>query len=136
MAADAIPSASLVITTFAPSAGVNVSLESFPRTPLDYPFLEEWVRTISYVVDKIMDGKLNNTGTVTLSAGSATTAVTLAEGRIGESTQVIFTPLTANAASELTAIYISTRDVTNNTFTITHNNSATVDRVFRFHLIG
>jgi hypothetical protein len=44
------------------------------------------------------------------------------------------TPTTANAASAIAATYIST--ITNGSFIITHASSASVDRTFRYALLG
>ena len=85
-----------------------------------------------------MQGKTNNTGTVTLSASAASTIKTEVNGRIGQYTQILFFPTTANAATELAAgaMYVSARSVANNTFTITHANNAQTDRIFNYALIG
>lgn len=98
----------------------------------------EWCRRIARVLNDAMNGKTNNTDTITLTANAATSTVTLATGRIGENTIILFMPTTAHAATEFGAgsLYVSARDVLNNTFTITHANNAQTDRVFNFVLIG
>ncbi len=111
---------------------------SFLQAPEYMPDLKEWCRRIARVVNQTMQGKTNNTGSVTLTANSATTVVTEAPNRVGEETFISFMPTTANAATEFGAgtIYVSTRSVANNTFTITHANNAQADRTFYYVLIG
>jgi hypothetical protein len=100
----------------------------------------EWCRRIAKVLNSVMQGKTNNTGSVTLTANAATTVVQLAVGRLGTDTNIQFDPLTANAAAEKAAgtMYVTTanRSVANSRFTITHANNAQTDREFRFTLIG
>ena len=88
------------------------------------------------MIDK---GKTNNTGSITLTANSATTVVTEATERVGANTIMMFSPATANASiaiSTTPGVYVSSRDVANNTFTITHANNAQTDRVFKYFLVG
>jgi hypothetical protein len=101
----------------------------------DHPNL---LRKIIRVVAGIMQGKTNNTGTVTLTPNNATTTVVEAQGRIGQDTIILFMPTTANAATEYGAgsMYVSSRSVSSNTFTITHGNNAQTDRIFSYVLIG
>lgn len=103
---------------------------SFLRNPL------EWCRRLSECIFQIMQGKTDNTGAVTLTANSATTTLTEASGRIGQNTVILFMPTTANAAAAMTNLYVSSRSVANNTFTLTHTNNAQVDRIFNYVLIG
>ena len=53
-------------------------------------------RDVSEVVRGIMDGKTNNTGTITLATGNAVTT-TLFDGRIGNESLLFFTPVSAAA---------------------------------------
>jgi hypothetical protein len=93
---------------------------------------------ITRLLSGVMQGKTNNTGSVTLTANSATTTLTLSSGQVGNDTVVLFMPTTANAATEFGAgaLYVSARSVANSTFTITHANNAQADRIFRYVLIG
>lgn len=79
-------------------------------------------------------GKLNNTGSVTLSAGVVSTSVS--DARVGINSFIGFTPTTANAASEVGAgtMYLSTRG--DSFFVITHANAASVDRTFAYCILG
>lgn len=100
--------------------------------------LQEWILNARIAINGCINGKTNNTDTFTLTANSATTAVTLAEGRLGINTVVVWTPTTAHAATEAGAgaMYLSGRNVANGTFTITHTNNAQTDRTFIFILVG
>lgn len=108
------------------------------RPPINHPDPKEWCRQISLAAYKTIEGKLDNQGTVTLTENSATTTVTEAKGRIGQDTVILFMPTTANAATEFGAgtMYVSSRSVANNTFTITHVNNAQNDRTFKYVLFG
>lgn len=56
-------------------------------------------REISEVVNNILNGKSNNTGTITLSTGWATTT-TIYDERIGYNSIILLTPLSAAAGSD------------------------------------
>ncbi len=84
------------------------------------------------VVNNTMRGKINATGTVTLTANAATTTIT--DTRIGGSTVVLLQPTTANAAAALATTYISTP--TQGSVVINHANNAQVDKIFLTVLIG
>lgn len=79
-------------------------------------------------------GKLQCTGTVTLTANA--TSTTVADVRAGAFSFVGLTPLTANAASAQAAgnVYVSTR--AKQQFTITHPNSAAADKTFAYAVLG
>jgi hypothetical protein len=113
---------------------------SFEPVPFSMKDPLEWCRRIARVVNSLLQGKTNNTGTVTLTANAASTVVSLAQGRLGNDTLILFDPLTSNAAVQLAAgtMYVTTanRDVMGNQFTITHANNAQADRSFRYTLIG
>ena len=91
-------------------------------------------REVSQVVNNILEGKLNSTGSFTCTASAATTAVT--DFRAGKESVILLMPTTANAASELGAgpVYVSTR--AKQSFTVTHANNAQTDRTFEYVVIG
>ncbi len=93
-------------------------------------------RQLIRVIKGIMQGKTNNTGTVTLTANSATTTLTLAMGRLGQTTVLTLQPTTSNAAGALSGLYVSARNVPAGTMTLTHANTASVDRIFNYVLTG
>ena len=57
-------------------------------------------RAVAEVVRGIMDGKTNNTGTITLATGGATTT-TLTDRRIGPDSVILFTPASSAAYSDV-----------------------------------
>lgn len=99
--------------------------------------LDELSRDYSRNIYKCFQGKTDNVGgPITLTANAATTTITEAAGRIGQTTYIDFMPTTANAAVAKQTMYVSSRDVINNTFTITHDNNAQVDKTFYYVLVG
>lgn len=97
-----------------------------------------WAWQVENTVNGLMKGQSNNIDSVTLTSSASTTNVTLAEGRISQSSVILFMPTTANAAAEQGngTMYVSSRDVLNNYFTITHASNAQTDRTFKFAMIG
>lgn len=89
-------------------------------------------RQVAEVVNRTVDGKLNSTGSVTLTASAASTAVS--EDRAGPDSVILFMPTTANAAAEMDGMYVSSRG--KQTFTITHANNSQADRTFKYVVIG
>ena len=87
---------------------------------------------VAHTVNLLVDGKSNNYGTFTLTASATTTAVS--DLRAGVDSAILFTPLTANAASALATTYISTR--AKQSFTLTHANNAQNDKTFSYIIIG
>ncbi len=85
---------------------------------------------IEIQLNEAMEGKLRSTGSVTLTAGQATTVV--ADRRVGIDSVIVFSPMTANAAGE--TMYVSATGA--GTFTITHQNAASTDRTFNYIIIG
>ena len=91
-------------------------------------------RDVSLVVNNILDGKINATGTVTLTASAATTVVT--DERAGFDSVILLMPTTSNASLEQGngTIFVSSRG--KQTFTITHANNSQADRTYRYIVIG
>ena len=56
-------------------------------------------RNVAEIVRQIMNGKTNNTGTITLATGNATTT-TLYDERISPDTKIVLVPYSANAFSD------------------------------------
>lgn len=92
------------------------------------------LKKIVLAIQQLAAGRSNATGTVTLTVGAATTVVSDKNCAVGS--VPILTPTTANAATEVGngTIYVSA--VANNSFTITHANSATTGRTFLYALHG
>lgn len=95
--------------------------------------LPEWCRRLAQAVNLLIDGKSNNTGSVTLTENVTTTTVT--DRRIGDGSTITFCPETANAAAELTTMYVSTRTA-GASFVLTHANNAQTDRIFKYTITG
>ncbi len=107
---------------------------SYPQAPENARADDLSIKAISRVTNNIMRGKTNNRGEVTLTAASATTVVP--DVNVGGDSFIIFMPTTANAAIELgnSTMYVSSTG--KQTFTITHDNNAQVDRTFRYVVFG
>lgn len=101
-----------------------------PAPPRDSGDERKHRRQIAAAVNALLQGKLNATGTVTLTANQATT--TLTDARLTINSAVLFDPTTANAAADNP--YGSTRN--NGTWTLTHANNAQTDRTYRYLIIG
>jgi hypothetical protein len=89
---------------------------------------------VAGVVRRIMQGKQNNTGTVTLTTSASSTTVD--DSRVGADTVILFMPTTANAAAEIGngTLYVSSRD--KQQFTITHASNTQSDRTFGYVVQG
>ena len=98
--------------------------------PETFPDTKEHLRRIAVGANAALDGKLRNTGEVTLDANSATT--TLSDERIGIDSEIIFSPKTANAAAE--EPYVSA--LAEKSATITHTNNAQADRTYGYAILG
>jgi len=93
------------------------------------PFSER--RETAEVVNNILAGKINATGTFTVT-NSATTTV-ISDYRVSAETVILLMPTTSHAAGEIAGTYVSAR--TKNSFTVTHPN-ATTSRIFEYIAIG
>jgi hypothetical protein len=87
-------------------------------------------REVAEVVNNSMNGKTNNTGTVTLTASTTTT--TLNDERLGFDSVILLSPLTANAAAQNP--YISTK--AKGSVVITHTSVASTDLNFDYIIVG
>lgn len=102
--------------------------------PLVHPDAAAHAEQIAIVVNRTLAGKVNCTGTVTLTANVASTAVT--DQLAGPNSTIYLSATTANAAAEIGAggLYISAK--TDGSFTITHANNAQSDRTFDYAVFG
>ena len=91
-------------------------------------------RQIAVVLNQVLLGRLNNTGSTTLATSAATTVVT--DRKVAASSRIFFTARTANAAAELASGNMYVSAVTGESFTITHTNSATTLRTFDYAIFG
>jgi hypothetical protein len=90
-------------------------------------------REISEVTNGVLNGKTNNTGTITLSVASATTT-TIYDERIGFNSVILLMPTTANAASVLTSTYVSSTNKGN--AVITHTANTITDKIYKYIVIA
>lgn len=92
------------------------------------------LRVIVSAIRNIFRLRLDAVGEVTLTINVASTVVT--DIRVGTNSAVVLVPMTAVAATEVGngTIYVST--VASETFTLTHANSATAGRTFRYIVMG
>lgn len=105
---------------------------STPVLPQRWTDVEEQVRRTVTAVNNVLRGKTNNTGTVTLTANAASTALT--DIRIGINSVIVLQPTTANAAAALATTYVGTPG--DGTVTISHANNAQADKTFLYAIIG
>ena len=89
-------------------------------------------RTTANVIRNLVDGKSNNTGSITLQASATSTTIT--DQRVGANSVIVFMPKTANAATAMTSLYVSARGT--GTATLTHDSNAATDRSFEYAIIG
>lgn len=112
---------------------------TYPGVP---PFngedINDWVFHARLTINGCLNGKTNNTSSVTLQTSTATTVVTLAKGRLGPNTVILFEPTTAHAAAEIGngTMWVSSKDVANGVFRITNASNTQNDRTFNFILVG
>lgn len=94
--------------------------------------MQAWVYVLARAINALIQGRANNVGTFTLTAGTTTTTVS---NNLFQSGMVpVFVPTTANAAGALATTYVSAR--VNGSFTVTHANAGTTDRTFLFVFWG
>jgi hypothetical protein len=89
-------------------------------------------RQIVRAINDILQGKLNATNSITLTANSATT--TLTDARISANSYIGFQPTTANGAAALGGLYVSAQQ--KGSATLTHTNNAQTDKSFKILIIG
>jgi len=90
-------------------------------------------REVAEVVRGIMDGKTNNTGTLTLATGGAT-STTLTDRRIGPDSVILFVPASAAANADSARIYASSQG--QGTCTVNHVANSTANKTYRYAIIG
>lgn len=103
----------------------NLSRPPDPQSPA----LHGWLIDLVAKVNTFMNGALIE---VTLTANDTTT--TLTDARISVNSRLTWMPTTATAAAAMTALYCPT--ITNGSATLTHNNTADVDRTFKVAVHG
>jgi hypothetical protein len=104
----------------------------FLTVPLSNPDVKAHTRQCAFTINNIMDGKLNSTGDITLTASATTT--TLTDARIGSNSVVLFMPQTANARTALNSLYVTARG--DGSCTINHPSSTDTDQDLSYVIIG
>jgi hypothetical protein len=102
--------------------------------------LQNYLRLVYEAIRRLHDGKIGSTGSVTLTANTTTT--TLTDAKVGGDSVITFMPTTANAALEFSgmisldtaAMYVSAR--AQGSATLTHADSTTTDRTFKYVILG
>ncbi len=89
-------------------------------------------REVATAINRLIDGHLNSTGSVTLTANAATT--TLSDTNVGVNSLILLMPTTANAAAALATTYFNTPG--KQSVVINHANNAQTDRTFSYLVIG
>lgn len=98
-----------------------------PKLPPYTPIESEQGRII---INNVMDGKTNNGGEVTLTAGAATT--TISDILITTNSRVFLTAMSANAAAALSTTYFDVP--TAGSIVINHANNGQIDRTFAYQV--
>ena len=104
----------------------------FPQVPLSIPDTGQHLRLVSTSLNNTINGKLNSTGSITLTASSTTS--TLTDARISGNSVILFMPTTNNGRTALNTLYVSAR--TEGSATLTHASSANTDQSFSYCIIG
>lgn len=89
-------------------------------------------RSVEDRINQIIQGKINATKSVTLTANDTTTTIT--DPRISAASYIGLMPTTATASAAMDAVYVSAR--TSGSATLTHDNTADVDRTYVALIIG
>jgi hypothetical protein len=90
-------------------------------------------RAVAEVVRGIMDGKTNNTATITLATGGAVTT-TLTDRRIGPDSVIVFVPASSAANADSSRIYASAQG--QGTATVNHVANNVANKTYRYAIIG
>lgn len=105
---------------------------TLPVLSTNNPNIPQQMLDVSIKVNEMLKGRMNNTGTFTLTANATSTVVS---DNLYQSDQIPhWTPTTANAAGAVTNVYLSARE--NGSFTLTHSNTATTDRTYLYTRLG
>lgn len=111
---------------------VNFKPLAKPTRLPDFAAVWRWLDRVFEAVTLAQAGKLNCVTTVTLTPGATTT--TLDHELIATTSQITWSPRTPHAAAAMTALHVSAK--TNGSATLTHNNTADVDRTFDIAILG
>lgn len=88
-------------------------------------------RSISEVVNNLVEGKSNNTGDFTTTQSSTTS--TIYDERIGYNSVILFTPMNDKGAAEMANLYVQTL---NKGSAVIHHGSHNFDCIFKYIVVG
>ena len=109
-----------------------MATSSYKTVPLSVPDQSVHLRRLSLALNNTIAGKINSTGSATLTASATTT--TLTDERIGSGSIILFMPTTANASTAYANLYVSAR--IEGSATLTHSSSANTDQTFGYVIFG
>lgn len=104
---------------------------NYPTAPENFSLTAEYIRKMKDAINFAMRGKSNNTGEFTLTA--STTSTTVIDNRCNENSVVLYIPVTANAATHMSNMYVAAGD---KSFVLHHSSSPQTDKTFRYVIIG
>lgn len=104
----------------------------FLNVPLTNPDTKAHTRQCAITINNVMDGKINSTGEITLTASATTT--TLSDARIGSNSVILFMPRSANARTAINSLFITSR--ASGSCTINHSSSSNTDQNLSYVIIG
>lgn len=87
---------------------------------------------LAQATNDLQAGKLLGVNEFTLTENDTSTTIT--DVRARANAVVLWTPTTANAAGAASTTYQSS--ITNGSFTVSHANTSTTDRTFRYIILG
>tara|TARA_B100001094_G_scaffold142049_1_gene137656 strand:- start:1860 stop:2180 length:321 start_codon:yes stop_codon:yes gene_type:complete len=97
------------------------------------PFMGGTARQISEVVNNLVEGKINATGSITLTNSATSTVVS--DLRASADSVIIFMPKSSASATELYGGTMFVSSQAKQTFTITHANNSNT-RLFSYIILG
>lgn len=106
--------------------------QGFPEAMPDYADEAAHRRQLALILNGVMHGRTNNTGTVTLAANSATTTVT--DMNIGACSVLLLIPITADAAAG--QVWQTYPNTNKNQITLNHANNGQTDRTYAYVVVG
>jgi len=109
-----------------------MATNQYLNVPISIPDSALHLRVVSQALNNTIDGKLNSTGNITLTASA--TSSTLTDRRIGENSIILFMPTTSNANSAKDDLYVSAR--ADGSATLTQASSSNTDQTFGYLVIG
>tara|TARA_R100001082_G_C4365746_1_gene161846 strand:- start:994 stop:1323 length:330 start_codon:yes stop_codon:yes gene_type:complete len=109
-----------------------MATNQFINVPVSMPDHAQHLRLIANAVNNTLDGKINSTGNITLTASA--TSTTLTDKRIGLNSVIVLVPTNANSNSAKANLYVSAKD--DGSATLTHSSSSNTDQTFDYVVIG